>query len=74
MIHFEYTESERENLKHHHHFKEGEARQGPGFAHLHGYEKFKEYHDYSLETHAASGELHEEAEVPYWPLTPGLEV
>lgn len=68
LIHFEYTESEREILKHDDHLKKaGEKRVGPGSAHLHEYEKYKKYHEHSLEEHMKSGELHEEAKVPFWP-------
>ena len=67
-IHFAYMESERELLREHHHFKKGEKRVGPGTAHLNNYEKFKHYHDHSLEQHVTSGDLEEEAEVPFWPL------
>jgi hypothetical protein len=68
LIHFEYSATEREILKHDHEFEKGEKRNGPGDAHLDEYHRFKHYHDHSLKVHAKSGKLDEEAQVPFWPL------
>ena len=67
LIHFQYSDSKREILRHDDHFKDGKARHGPGEAYLHEYDLYKHYHDHSLKEHMQSGELHEEAKVPYWP-------